>query len=169
MSVVVTVAAVGTVAVGSKIFAAMAAAAAAQLGLQAARAAQHAAEAERQAGLQQELVDDLQAQAEVVEVSVATEAALEQAIAERCSLSFAADGFELTVTRDIRGKVTVRAHGHRMSRAQVDQRARAFLGLLRQQVAYRQVVQELKHHGFAVAHEAREEDGTVRVSIKRRR
>lgn len=169
MSVVVTVAAVGTVAVGSKVFAAMAAAAAAQLGLQAARAAEQAAEAERRVGLLQASVDGLQAQAEVVEVSVATEAALQQAIAERCSLSFAADGFELTVIRDIRGKVSVRAHGHRMSRAEVDERARKFLGLLRQQVAYRQVVQEMKRHGFAVAEEARQDDGTVRVSIKRRR
>ncbi len=169
MSVVVTVAAVGSVAVASKVFAGMAAAAAAGLGMKAAEAAGRVEEEERRHGLLQDEVDQLRTEAERIDVSVATEAALEQAVAERCSLSFADDRVQLTVTRDIRGKVTVRAHGDGISRAELTERANRFLGLIQQQVAYRQVVTEMKRHGFAVAEEERTEDGTVRVRIKRNR
>lgn len=169
MSVVVTVAAVGAVTAGSKVFAGLAAAAAASLGMKAAAALSEAQEEQRRAGLFADEATRLQAEAEQVEVSSATHAALEQVVAERCELRFTDGAIELTVSRDIRGKVTVRAHGHGVSRAVVEERAHRYLGLLQQQVAYRRVLAEMKQHGFAVAEEDRAEDGTVRVRIRRPR
>ena len=167
MSVVATVAAVGVVTVSSKLFAGMAAAAAASLGMKAARTVADAEEVERLDALRAQEVAALKSAAEEVEVSAATEAALQQAIAERCELHFTDGVVDLTVTRDIRGKVKVRAHAHGLSRAEVTDRATRFLGLLQQQVAYRRVMNELRLHGFAAAEEERAEDGTVRVRIKR--
>ncbi len=167
MSVVATVAAVGVVTVSSKIFAGMAAAAAASLGMKAARAVTEAQEEERRDAVRGQELADLKAAAEEVEVSPATEAALQAAVAERCELHFTDGVVDLTVTRDIRGKVKVRAHAHGLSRAEVTDRASRFLGLLQQQVAYRRVMTELRLHGFAAAEEERAEDGTVRVRIKR--
>lgn len=169
MSVVVTVAAAGTVVVGTKVFAAIAMAAAAQLGLQAAKAAAQAEESDRRLSLVEEDARALVEASNQVQVTLATQAALEQAVAERCSLRFVAEDFELVVERDIRGTVSVHAHSHGMSREQVAEKAHRFLGLLRQQIAYRQVLGKLKRHGFAVAEESRQDDGTVRVTIKQRR
>ncbi len=166
MSVVVTVAAAGSVVVGAKIFAGVTAAAASAMGLRLIDAAQRAEQ--RNAALQGVTEQGLSEQGTEVEVSVATEAALEKAVAERCSLRFSGEDIDLTVTRDIRGKVTVRAHGRGLSRDQVTARAEELLGRIRQQIAYREVVRKMKLHGFAVKHEAVQEDGTVRVHLKRR-
>lgn len=169
MSVVVTVAAVGAVTAGSKVFAGMCAAAAAALGMKAVEALQAASEEERRQELAAEELRALRDEAARVEISSTTEAALQQVVAERCALRFTDGAIEVTVERDIRGKVTVRAHGHGVARAVVAERAHRFLGLLQQQVAYRQVLGALRQHGFAVADEARAEDGTVRVRITRRK
>lgn len=169
MSVIVTVAAVGSTAIGAKVFALVATAAAAQLGLKAAQAATEEVEARRQDALHQAEVQAARAAAETVELGVADQAAVEQLVAERCELRFHSADLELVVQRDIRGRITVRAHGHGMSRAQVHEKAAAFLGLLRQQLAYRAVLAEVKRHGFGVTQEERQPDGTVRVVLARRR
>ncbi|RME22125.1 MAG: DUF1257 domain-containing protein [Deltaproteobacteria bacterium] len=169
MSVVATVAAVGAVTVSSKLFAGMAAAAAASLGMRAARAVAEAEEEERIDAVRAAELAEAKAAAEVVEVSPATEAALAEAVAERCELHFTDGVVDLVVTRDIRGKVTVRAHAHGLSRAEVTDRASRFLSLLQQQVAYHRVMHELRLHGFAAAEEERAADGTVRVRIRRKR
>lgn len=172
MSVIVTVAAVGAVTVGSKLFAGLCLGAAASLGMKAAEALGTAEEEARRAGLRQDEVAQLRAEAARIEVSVATEAALEGVVAERAELSFEDERIRLVVRRDIRGKVTVSAsalHGRApVGREEVAARAERFLGLLQQQIAYQRVVQEMRHHGFSVAEEDRAEDGTVRVRIRRR-
>ena len=169
MSIVVTVAAAGTVAVGGKIFAGLAAAAATSLGMRMVENAQQQTERERQSALVTDQMQQTLDVSQVVEVSIATEAALEDVVAERCALTFADDQITLSVTRDIRGKVTVTAHGRGVSRAAVTQRAEEMLGRIRQQVAYREVVQKMKQHGFAVGEEARANDGTVRLQLRRKR
>ena len=165
MSVVVTVAAAGTVVVGGKIFAGLATAAAASMGLKLVEAAEQAA----QAAEEQEAAAERAQIAQELEVSVATEAALTKAVAERCRLVFTDAKVRLVITRDIRGKVTVTARGQGLSRAEVTQRAEALLGKIRQQVAYREVVTRMKAHGFDLAQEQSLDDGTVRVKLRVKR
>ena len=156
MSVVVTVAAAGTVVVGSKIFAGLTAAAAASMGMRLVAAAERiAAEGE-----DQELLTSQE-----IEVSVATEAALGEAVAERCRLELADDQVRMVITRDIRGKVSVTAHSRELSREELSQRAQLLLGRIRQQVAYREVVTRMQRHGFAVSEERALDDGTVRLRL----
>jgi len=162
MSVVVTVAAAGTVVVGAKVFTALATAAAASLGLKLVEAAELSAQAVQE----QEQALEAASVTQNLEVSVATEAALSQVVAERCRLVFADDKVKVVITRDIRGKVTVSAHSSNMSRAQLTQRAEALLGKIRQQVAYRDVVTRMKAHGFNLSQEQALEDGTVRVHLR---
>ena len=169
MSVVVAVGAAATMQASAAVFSGMAAAAASVLGMQAVKAAALNAEEARRMAMAAEEAIRLREETERVEISSATEAALTEVVTERQELHFAGDGVELTVKRDIRGKVTVTAHGHRMSRAEVEAFAHRYLGLLRQQVAYREAVTALKRHGFGVAEEQRAEDGTVKVRIRRRR
>jgi len=169
MSVVVTVAAAGSVVVAGKIFSGVAAAAAAGMGMRMVEVAQKAQEASRREAAFAAEAEALTAEHEAVEVSLATEAALTSVVAERCSLTFTDDVVTMTVTRDIRGKVTVRAHGRGVKRAEVTRRAEELLGRIRQQVAYREVVRKMKEHGFSVGQEARAEDGTVRVHIRRKK
>ena len=169
MSVVVTVAAAGTVVVTSKVFAGLAAAAAAGMGMRLVDASEAALQSsERSLAFAAEAERAL-AEAEAIDVSVATEGALETVVAERCSLTMTDDRITLHVERDIRGKVTVRAHGRGVPREEVTRRAEDLLGRIRQQVAYREVVRKMKAHGFAVNQEARAEDGTVRVHIRRKK
>ncbi|MCB9777525.1 MAG: DUF1257 domain-containing protein [Alphaproteobacteria bacterium] len=167
MSVIVAVGAAAAVGGGSALFSAVAAAAAAGLGLKAIEASAQDVEERRRDELAQAELRQMRAEAERVEISSATEAALTDIVAEAQELHFAGEGIELMVRRDIRGKVSVTAHGHGMTRAEVEAFANRYLGLLRQQVAYREAVQALKRHGFAVAEEAREADGTVQVRVRR--
>jgi len=169
MSIIVAVGAVATVNAGSTVFIGMATAAAATLGLKAIQETETAIEQNRRAAMKQAEVSRLKNQSQQVQISSATEAAVAEVVSERQELHFASDNMELTVKRDIRGKVTVTAHGHGMSRTEVEDFAHRYLGLLRQQVAYRQAVTALKRHGFRVANESRSEDGTVQVRINRRR
>jgi methyl coenzyme M reductase subunit D len=147
----------------------MAAAAASVLGMHAVKSTAVHVEDQRRMVMLEEEQERLRADAEKVEINTATEAALTDVVTERQELYFAGDGMELRVKRDIRGKVTVTAHGHGMSRAEVEAFAHRYLGLLRQQAAYRQAVTALKRHGFGVAEEDRAKDGTVKVRIRRRR
>ena len=166
MSVIVTVGAAGVITLAAPVFSALVTAAAATLGMRVLNQAQAAAEEEARAKAEARASPRVEGQE--ISVTSATEAAITQVVAERCSLSFTDGDVELTVLRDIRGKVTVRAHAHALTRAQLTERAERLLGLIRQQVAYREVVTKLKAHGLAVETEAREADGTVRVRLARR-
>ncbi len=104
-----------------------------------------------------------------VELSTAQSAAMQELVAERCELHFGDEQFQLSLTRDLRGKLTVRAHGDGMSREEVAERAERFLGLLQQQIAYREVVTRMRAYGLDVTNEARLEDGTVKVRIAKKR
>ncbi len=156
MSMIVTVAAAGSVVVSSKILAGLTAAAAASMGMRLVDAVERAT-AE---GEDQELLTSQE-----LEVSVATEAALGEAVAERCRLELAGDQVRMVITRDIRGKLSVTAHSRDLSREELSQRAQRLLGRIRQQVAYREVVTRMGSHGFAVSEERALEDGTVRLRL----
>jgi hypothetical protein len=164
MSVVVTVAAAGAVTVGAPVLSALAAAAAAALGmrvLDAAEQEQHRVDLQARRAAQ---LTDLDTS---VELSVATEAVVDQVVADRCVVEMADDRVLLRMERDIRGALRVTAHGEGVSRAEVSRRAEALLGLLRQQIAYRDLVRRMEGHGFAVAEEQRAADGTVRLRLRR--
>ncbi|MFT4977012.1 MAG: hypothetical protein ACI8S6_002917 [Myxococcota bacterium] len=161
MSVVVTVAGVAATTIGVPVFTGICTAVAASLGMKLVAQAEAAAEAQAEAAAE--------AAAQQIDVTVSTQASLEQLVAERCSLSFQGESITMTVQRDIRGKMTVRAHGEGLSRAEVSQQATALLAKIRQQLAYRQIVQKMKSHGFSVASEEQQADGTVRVHIRRKK
>ena len=163
MSVVVTVAGIAATSVSASVFSGVCAAAAASLGMVVTQKAEQAAqEADRQA-----LTSE--ATRSQIDVTVATEAALTELVAERCSMTFEGPNIRMVVQRDIRGKMTITAHGEGISRAEVSKQAEALLGKIRQQLAYRQVLQKMQQHGFQVSSEAQQADGTVRVHIRKRR
>jgi len=161
MSVAVTVAGIAATSVGAPVFTGICTAVAASLGMtlldRAAAAVEDAQEAHQPT------------QGEAVAVSVATEAALTELVAERCSMRFSGEAVTVTVTRDIRGQVTVTAHSETLSRQAVAEQANAVLGRIRQQLAYRQILQKMKTHGFSVSDEALKDDGTVRLHIRRKK
>lgn len=161
MSVVVTVAGVAATAIGTPVFSGVCAAVAASLGLRALEGAEVAAQ-------QEEAERARAAMGETLDVTVATEAALSELVAERCSMTFADDKITMQITRDIRGQITIRAHGEGIRREEVSARAAQLLGKIRQQLAYRQILQKMKSHGFAVDTETQQADGTVRVHIRRK-
>lgn len=167
MSVVVTMAAAGVVAIHAPVLVGMATAVAASMGLRVLDAAVREGEANRQSALVEATAAGLAAAVEEVEVTSATAEALKEVVAERTTVAFGDDRVTVTLSRDIRGRLTVRAHGRGMTRAEVNGAAERFLGLVLQQVAYREAVRMLKAQGLSVDEEARLEDGTVRVRLKR--
>jgi hypothetical protein len=168
MSCICTVAAVGSIALPAGVFSSLVTAAAAQMGLRSLQAAErtHDQEDRQDAFAQtaQSSVDALR----TIEVSTAQRAGLEEIVAERCTLHFVNDEIELTVDRDIRGKLTVRVHSDALDQVQTTERANAMLGRILQAVAYREVVSKMREHGFEVAEEERLEDGTARIRIRRK-
>lgn len=169
MSVVVTVAGIAATGVGVPIFSGICTAAAASLGLHLLDQAERAHATERREAVMKDALSQQVAAAEQIEVSVATEVALAEVVAERCSLQFSGPNITLTVQRDIRGAMTITAHGEGISKAEVSRQAEALLGKIRQQLAYRQIVQKMKQHGFQVDTESQQTNGTVRVHIRKKR
>ena len=167
MSVVVTVAGIAATSVGAPVFTGICAAVSASLGMRLLQGAEQAAVAEQLAAA--EAQQGAAAGQQSLEVTVATESALSELVAERCELTFAGDAVSVTVRRDIRGRISVTAHGEGLTRAEVADRAEAVLGRIRQQLAYRQIMQKMKSHGFAVSTESQQADGTVRVHIRKRK
>jgi hypothetical protein len=167
MSVVCTVTLGYTSYIAATTLAGLAAAAATALGLRQLGAAEaEVAREEARAALAREVAG---ANLEEVELSTAQTAALGGLVAERCQAIFGDAHFQLVLTRDIRGLLKVTAHGDGMSREEVAARAERFLGLLQQQLAYREVVLKMKDLGMKVEQESRAEDGTVRVRLRRSR
>lgn len=162
MSVVCTIAAATTVAISSGVLSGIVTAVGAHLGLKLLAAGSEG-QAEGTPATEEVAGGDL------VEVSIATGAALQQVVAERCHLVLGGEGITLTVDRDIRGRLTVRAHGEGLTRVQVQEQAAKLLGLVLQQVAYREVVRTMKANGLQVQGEERTADGVVRVRIGRAR
>ncbi len=169
MSVVCTVAAASATYLAAGILTGIAASAATAMGLRQLQAAEGAILREEARERAMQAMQQEHEAAQMVEVSTARSAALQELVAERCELHFGSETFQITLTRDLRGKLTVRAHGEGMSRQEVTDRAERFLGLLQQQIAYREVVSRMKAYGLDVAEEARLEDGTVKVRIAKKR
>ncbi|MFH1465726.1 MAG: hypothetical protein ABIO70_15170 [Pseudomonadota bacterium] len=146
----------------------LASAAATALGLRQLNQAEGAiAQEEAREALAQQIAGQARATLEEVELSTAQAAALSGLVAERAQAVFGDARFQLVLTRDLRGLLKVTAHGDGMSRAQVAERAEKFLGLLQQQLAYREVVLQMKDLGLKVEQESRAEDGTVKVRLRR--
>lgn len=165
MSVVCTLAVPGVVYLGPTVLAGLASAVATAMALHQLDAAEGEVLREEERA---RLAVDAQALSDAVsqvELGAAQAEALEGLVAERCHMVFGDDRLILTLNRDVRGKLTVRAHGEGMSAAEVSEKAERFLGLLMQQVAYREVVTRMKRYGLEVQQEARLEDGTVKVRI----
>jgi hypothetical protein len=168
MSVVVTVAAAGVVVANSAALLAMASTAAAALGLRAIEQGQmQKDEEDLRLRSTAEAANALAAASAAVTVGAAMEAALASVVAERCEAEFSGSGLVVRMKRDIRGKLSIEAHGSGTT-TEVQERAHQFLGLLQQQIAYREVVRTLKARGFEVAAEERLADGTARVRVVRR-
>jgi hypothetical protein len=153
MSVICTVAAGGAVYLSAGALAGLASAAA---GAMALRRTDEEQERRQEAG---------EAQHARVELSPGREEQLSQLVAERCSLRFEGEELDLELHRDVRGRLSVAAHSELLAQAELMERAERFLGLLMQQVAYREVVTRMKRYGLEVSQEVRLEDGTVRVRI----
>ena len=170
MSVVVTVAAAGVVAAHAPALMAIAAAAAASIGLRVVdRELQEKSRASHTEDLMAKEAAEAVARLNEVEVSTATAASLESIVAERCSATFSDERMTLTVERDIRGRLTVKAHGEPgVPRVEVSERAAKLLGAIQQQIAYREAMATLKKHGFQVEHEERLKDGTAKVRVVKR-
>jgi len=168
MSCICTVAAIGSIALPSSVFSGLVATVAAQMGLRALQAAEVAHALEDRLEAQTQTAASELAALRTIEVTTTQRAGLEEIVAERCALHFESDTVELTVERDIRGKLTVRAHSHTLDQVQVNEQANAMLGRILQAVAYREVVSKMRDHGFEVAAEERLEDGTARVRIRRK-
>ena len=150
--------------ISRSILAGLAASAATALGLRSL------ARADVEAGVRSALEQGLAAGAEVeVAVSMAEEASLGEAVAERSSLWFGDGRVTVLLSRDIRGRLSVRAKGEGVSRTELEGRARKLVGLIQQQVAYRSAVSRLKAEGFSVEHEERLDDGTARVRLRLKR
>lgn len=162
MSVIVLVAAPSVVPIASAALSALAAAAAAHVGLKALEAAELEQRQAHLAALREEA-------GETVEVRPAAAATLRELVAERATLYFGDDRVTLVVQRDIRGTLTVRAKGDGIAKRELQARAEKLLGLIQQQVAYRDALQKLKQRGFTVEDEARLEDGTARVRVRLKR
>jgi len=160
MSVVCTVAGGGAVYVGVGVLTSLASATAASMAMREIEATEEET-LRRFEALRQNL--------ETVELASTQSEQLSGLVAERCCMLFGGEDISLELTRDVRGKLTVRAHGENMSRAELAERSERFLGLLMQQVAYREVVTRMKRYGLDVQQEARLEDGTVKVRIGGRR
>jgi hypothetical protein len=155
MSVICTVAAGGAVYLSSGALAGLASAAAGAMALR---------RAEEERGLEQETGEEQHAR---VELAPGREEQLSQLVAERCHLRFEGEEMSLELHRDIRGRLSVNAHSEVLAQAELMERSERFLGLLMQQVAYREVVTRMKRYGLEVSQEQRLEDGTVRVRIGR--
>jgi hypothetical protein len=169
MSVVCTVTAASAVYLSAGVLSGIATATATVMGLRQL----HQAEGET---VQEEARDRQAAEAaalveavETVELSTRQTEALKGLVAERCHLVFTDGKLRITLTRNVRGELKVKAHGENTPRAEVAEQAERFLGLLLQQVAYREVVTKMKRYGLDVQQEARAEDGTVKLRISRRR
>ena len=164
-----TIAVPGVVYLGPSVLAGLASAAATAMALRQLNAAEGevAREEERsRLAADAEILADAVCQ---VELGAAQTEAIEGLVAERCHMAFSDGKLTITLNRDVRGRLTVRAHGHGMDRAEVSEKAERFLGMLMQQVAYREVVTKMKRYGLEVQQEARLEDGTVKVRIGGRR
>ena len=168
MSCICTVAAIGSIALPSSVFSGLVAAVATQMGLRTLQAAEYAHALEDRLDAEADAVAQQLAETRTIEVTTTQRAGLEEIVAERCTLHFENDEVELTVNRDIRGKLTVKAHSHSLNQAQVNEKANEMLGRILQAVAYREVVSKMRDHGFEVASEQRLEDGTARVRIRRK-
>jgi hypothetical protein len=165
MSVVCTVAGAGACYLGPAVLSGLATATAAVMAMRQLKAAEgETLQEEERLRLEHEAEAMVDAVSQV-ELSPAQRDKVGAMVAERCHMVFGDDRLTLTLTRDLRGKLTVRAHGHGMSRAEVGEAAERFLGLLMQQIAYREVVTKMKRYGLDVQQEARLEDGTVKLRI----
>jgi predicted homoserine dehydrogenase-like protein len=157
----------GIVVIGLPALTGIAAAAAALRGLELVEMAdKHAAHQEKAEALAAEAAR-LVAEAETLEISNAAHQRLATIVAERATLVFRDGDLELVLSRDIRGKLTVRARSRTLGRAAVADRANAFLGTLLQQIAYREILLKMRQKGVVVTAEEREPDGTVRVRLRR--
>lgn len=169
MSVVCTVVGVGATYVGATALLGLASAAAAALGLRQLQAAEvEVLREEAREALAREATE-AQGAIERVELTTSQGAALSQLVAERCQAVFGDASFQLVLVRDVRGQLRVTAHGEGLSREEVAARAARFLGLLQQQLAYREVVLKMREVGLTVQEESRERDGTVKVRLARGR
>jgi hypothetical protein len=165
MSVICTVAGAGACYLGPAALSGIATATAAVMAMRQLKAAEGEVQLEEE---RLRLEDEARAMVDAVsQVELNTEQRdkVGSLVAERCHLVFTDDRLEITLTRDVRGKLTVRAHGEGMTRAEVSEAAERFLGLVMQQVAYREVVTKMKRYGLDVQQEARLEDGTVKLRI----
>ena len=165
MSVICTVAGAGACYLGPAALSGIATATAGVLAMRQLKAAEAETQREEETARLQAEVDAMADAATQVELSTAHSDTVGTLVAERCHMVFGNDDITITLTRDVRGKLVVRAHGHGMTRAEVSEQAERFLGLLMQQVAYREVVTKMKRYGLDVTEEARLEDGTVKLRI----
>ena len=167
MSVVCTVLGAGATYVGATTLIGLASAAATALGLRQLQAAEAETAREEARDAVARCAAEAQSAIEQVELSTSRSAALSALVAERCQAVFGDATFQLVLSRDVRGQLTVRAHGEGMGREEVAARAERFLGLLQQQLAYREVLLGMRAHGLVVQEESRTEDGTVKVRLAR--
>ena len=165
MSVIVTVGAVGAVMVNTGVLVGMATAVATAMGMKSIHTT--TAAEDQQEGREQGFKMQMGANAstDTIEISSNASNALKKVVAERCEMTFADAEVSLTVKRDIRGTLTVRAHSETVSKQELSRRAEALLGGIQQQVAYREAVALLKSKGFQIEQEERLADGTARVKV----
>jgi len=82
------------------------------------------------------------------------------------TMVFQRDDVTLTVVRDERGRLTVKAHSNSRSEEQLRQLAGDFCNRVAQQYAYHTLMGQLQERGFNVVDQQVEEDGTVRVKVR---
>lgn len=165
MSVICTVAGAGACYLGPAAISGIATATAAVMAMRQLKAAEGEVLREEERLRLEHEAEAMLAAVSQVELSSKQRDQVGSLVAERCHMVFTNDQLTITFTRDVRGKLTVRAHGEGMSRAEVSEAAERFLGLVMQQVAYREVVTKMKRYGLDVQQEARLEDGTVKLRI----
>lgn len=159
MSIIVSLA-VGSVAISSQLLVSIAVSAAASMGLEALVA-------ENLTQMQKDMLEELEKGFSEVEISIAKTENLKNVVAERCSASFVKDNVIIMIRRDVRGNLRVMAKGEGIDKAELNKRANDFLGIILQQVAYSEVVTNLKLYGLKVKEESRESNGVVKVRIGR--
>lgn len=101
-----------------------------------------------------------------VEVDVAATETLAEHVAAGQTMVFQRDDVTLTVVRDERGKLTVKAHSDNRSEEELREVAGEFCNRVAQQYAYHTLMGELQQRGFNVVEQQVEEDGTVRVKVR---
>jgi hypothetical protein len=102
---------------------------------------------------------------ESVETEVPNSEVIADTLARGEELSLVRDGITVTLKVDDRGRVSVCASGHGVSKAKLKAVGEEVSGRIVQQFAYHKLMNELKTRGFSIEQESVQADASIQIRV----